>query len=62
MCRYAVYLIDSDIKDNWSYIFGMNRVCVNSKKTMLLAVYDSKSENNFKFIQLKRWIPESNRE
>ena len=40
----------------------MNRVCVNSKKTMLLAVYDKKSENAFKLVELKRWIPESNRE
>lgn len=59
--RYAVYLIDSDIEDNWAYILGMNRVCVNAKKIMLLAVWDHKNEKKFKFVELKRWIPESNR-
>lgn len=40
----------------------MNRVCVNAKKLMLLAVVDHDCEFKFKYIEMKRWIPESNRE
>jgi hypothetical protein len=40
----------------------MNRICVNAKKVMLLAVSDPINEDKFKFIEIKRWVPESNRE
>ena len=62
MIRYAVYLIDGYAEDQWTFILGMNRVCVNAKKVMLLAIIDSKSPQNFKYMELKRWIAESNRE
>lgn len=62
ICRYAVYLIDSDINDRWTFLLGMNRVCVNAKKTMLIAMANPESPNEFKYIELKRWIAESNRE
>ena len=62
LCRYAVYLIDSSPEEQWSHILGMNRVCVNAKKLMLLAVLDSVCKRKFKYIETKRWIPEANRE
>jgi tRNA splicing endonuclease len=62
ICRYAVYLIDSSFEDRWSYILGMNRVCVNAKKLMLLAVVDPVCELKFDYIEMKRWLPEANRE
>lgn len=61
-CRYAIYLIDSSPEEQWAHILGMNRVCVNAKKLMLLAVIDSVSNCKFKYIEIKRWIPEANRE
>lgn len=60
--RYAVYLVNSSIEDHWSYILGMNRVCVNAKKLMLIAIVNSRCEGEFNYVEMKRWTPESNRE